>query len=198
MATGDNIVLRVVGRYQDQNIVNSFHYNIENQVTGDQDILEKACVDWDTNFRSAWTAAHSTDYELIGIKGFRNGGTAKTPGHSTINAGGTRSGTPAPAFVCRTITLYSESAKHRRRGRCMLSGTITEDINSDDGSVKSAAIAVMNTLGALLIATFGPSDQYKPILPPAGADPEVDIVDYKSRITPSVVTSRRIKQFLIG
>jgi hypothetical protein len=80
----------------------------------------------------------------------------------------------------------------------MLSGTITEDINSDDGSVKTAAISVMNTLGALLVAIYGPSDTYRPILPPAGVDPEVDIVDFKSRITPSVVTSRRIKQFLIG
>lgn len=198
MATGDNFVLRVVGRYMDQNIVNTLHYNLENQVQGDQDILTKACVDWDTNFRSAWLAAHSTAYELIGVKAFRVNGTPKTPGFSTIGVAGTRSGTPEPAFVCRTITLYSTSAKSRRRGRVMLSGTIAEDIDSSDGAVITAALAVMDTLGALLVATFGPGDLYAPILPPAGADPEVPIIDFKSRITPSVVTSRRVRQFLIG
>ena len=199
MATGDNIQLRVVGRYQDQNIVNNFCYNLENQVTGDQDILEQACIDWDTQMRSAWLAAHHTTYTLVGLKAFRINGTPKTPGFSTIGQPGTRSGTAAPNFVCRTITLYSTSTNFRRRGRAMLSGSIVEDFDVTDGSLTVGAKAVLDTLGALLSNGFAPAvDGYSPILKPNGALPEVPIVDYASRETPSSVTRRRIRQYLIG
>lgn len=200
MAAGDNLTVRIVGRYQSQNIVNTLHYNLSVQGSSDQDVCEAFAIAWDTHHRSAWLAAHSTAYELIGIKCFRLGGTAKTPGFSTIGEDGTRSGTPAPSSVCRTITLYTGSTNSRKRGRVMLSGSIVEDFSPTDGAVLSAARAVMNSLGDALLAgiTANGDDGGDLILPPAGIDPEEPVTDYKSRVTPSSVTTRRIRQFLIG
>lgn len=199
MAVNDVISLRVVGRYQSQNIVNTLHYLISDQGSSEQNILAQICTGFNVDIATAWLAAHITAYELVGYKAFNHTGAAKTPAFLAIAQDGTRSGTPAPSSVCRTITLYTASAKHRRRGRVMLSGSIIEDFDADDGSVDAGGLAVLTTLAALLeqAITVTP-DTFTPCIPPTAVDPVEAIIDAKARVTPSSITTRRIRQFLIG
>jgi hypothetical protein len=83
----------------------------------------------------------------------------------------------------------------------MLSGSIVEDFDTTDGSITTAAKAVLDAVGDKLLEGLDPNGSANAavlILPPAGELPEVNVTDYKSRETPSSVTSRRIKQYLIG
>lgn len=199
MATGDIVTLRAVGRYQDQNIVNTFHYEITDQQAGETEILDTLLTAWENTVEPDWLTAHSTAYTLVGLKAFNHTGAAKTPAFRSVGFLGSRSGTPAANFVCRTITMYTASAKHRRRGRFMLSGTITEDIDANDGSLTDAAIAVLDALGAVLDgAIMHDLNTFVPGIPPTAVDPFEPFTDYKGRETPSSVTSRRIRQFSIG
>lgn len=199
MAVTDECTLRIIGRYQSQNIVNTMHYRITTQASSELEVLGNLCDLWDSSNKADWLAAHSTAYELIGLKAFGKTGTAKTPGVKSLGDGGTRSGTPAPNFVCRTITLYTADVKHRRRGRLMLSGTITEDLDTNDGSLTSGGLAVMDNLGIKAIAQLtGGGDDFDPGIPAAGVDIWQNFTDYASRETPSSVTSRRVREFYIG
>lgn len=199
MAVDDIVSLRVVGRYQAQNIVNTFHYQIGDQGESEQAVLQSLLLAWISTVQTVWIAAHSTVYELVGIKGFNHTGAAKTPAFTAIGENGGRSGTPCPSLVCRTITLYTASAKHRRRGRAMLSGSITEDFNVADGSVNAGGRGVMDNLGTKLDDTMiNGAEAFIPCIPPTAVDPVEAIIDFKSRVTPSSVTTRRIRQFLIG
>ena len=199
MASGDECTLRIVGRYQEQNIVNTMHYRISSQASSDLLILKQLVSGWLSNYQSAWTNCHVDDYELIGIKAFGKTGTAKTPAFSAVSASGAVTGDGHPAFVCRTITLYTADPKHRRRGRLMLSGTPVSHIDTTDGSLTASAETIMNALAAALIGTLSVgSDEFQPGIPAVGTDTWQDFVDYLSRQTPSAVTSRRIRQFLIG
>lgn len=199
MAVGDECTLRIVGRFQDQNIVNTMHYRIATQTSGDLDILESLCDAFDTIIKSSWVGRHISTYELIGLKAFRKTGTSKTPGFKSIGTEGAVVGTEVPSSMCRTITLYTADAKHRRRGRVMLSGSAAAMFDATDGSVTSTEIAALDALGVLLKGQISNSgDEFDPGIPATAVDSWQDFVDSKARETPSVVTSRRIRQFLIG
>ena len=199
MATDDIIQLRIVGRYQQQNIVNTLHYQISQQSSSDLDILGNFITDWGTALEIAFLACHIDTYELIGYKAFRVDGTAKTPAYENRGQNGTVVGDEVPSNVCRTITLYTASANHRRRGRLMLSGSEAGMFNLTDGSVTVAAVAILQTLGDLLSATLEETaDTYNLVLPASGANPIIEVNAAVGRVTPSAVKSRRVSQYLIG
>lgn len=199
MAVGDECTLRIVGRYQDQNIVNTMHYRIVSQAAGENDILDNLCDAWEADNKTGWLACHIDSYELVGLKAFGKTGVAKTPGIEIIGDAGTVVGDGLPASVCQTITLYTADAKFRRRGRVMLSGTPQAHLDETDGSVTAAAIAILNSLGASLIAAITlAGDEFEPGIPEVTPDTWQNFVDYRSRVTPSLVKSRRIREFLIG
>lgn len=199
MAVGDICTLRVVGKFQDQNIVNTLHYRITSQAATEHDVLESLCLGWETALKSSWVGRHITTYTLVGLKAFRKTGPAKIPGFRTIGQAGSVAGTEVPAAVCRTLTLYTDSTKFRRRGRIMLSGSASAMFNTTDGGVTSTELTALNTLASLLEATVSNGgDDFLICIPPAGADPYEDIEEIVARHTPSMVRSRRIRQFLIG
>lgn len=199
MAVGDICTLRIVGRYQQQNIVNVMHYAITEQGSSELEVLENLLALWDTANQAAWVARHIDSYELIGTKAFGLTGAAKTPAFDPVGVSGAVVGTEEPAALCRTITLYTESAKHRRRGRIMLSGGAADMFSVVDGAVIGTEIVLLEVLGALLIQDlFGGGDTFQPCIPPAGVDPFEPIVDMKARVTPSLIKTRRVRQFSIG
>lgn len=199
MAVDDVLSLRVVGRFQSQNIVNTLHYRIAAQTADDKDINSALITAWRADIETAWLARHIDTYELVGLKSFRQSGDFKTPHFTSVGSAGSVVGTEEPAFVCRTITLYTESAKHRRRGRVMLSGTAAAQLETDDGSLTSAEITALEVLGVELVAPLeGGADSFQLCIPANATDPAEDIVDMAARETPSCVTSRRIKQFFVG
>lgn len=199
MAIQDELTLRIVGRYQSQNVVNTLHYRITSQAASEQLICQR-CIDlWDTAMRVLWLGRHIDTYSLIGLKCFRKTGDAKTPAFKVITANGTVTGDEVPSPVCRTVTLYTASAKPRRRGRLMLSGSEAAMFNTTDGAVTSAEIAGLETMMAtLMVDLSGAGDEMAIGIPSANGDPWEDLTDNKPRVTPSIVTSRRIRQFLIG
>lgn len=199
MAVDDECTLRIIGRYQDQNIVNTLHYIVTAQVSSDLNVLSQLVSQWLSDFQAAWLAIHADAYELIGVKAFGKTGTSKTPAVTAVGVAGDVAPPGMPAFVCRTITLYTASVKHRRRGRLMLSGTPTSHVDNDDGSLNATAIAALNGFGAAIIAPVSiGGDDFSPGLPIAGTDPWEDFQDYATRETPSSITSRRVREFLVG
>lgn len=199
MAVNDVCTLRVVGRYQDQNIVNTLHYEIMDQDSSDQEILSSLCSGWEAAHETEWLARHIDTYELIGLKAFRKTGDAKTPHYHPIGEAGSVVGEEIPSPVCRTITLYTGDAKHRRRGRVMLSGTAVAHLSTTDGSVVAAELVLLNLLGdSLRSALESGLDSWRLCIPATEVDDSQAIVDVKARVTPSIVKSRRIRNFLIG
>lgn len=199
MAVADVLTLRVVGRYQAQNIVNTLHYQIAAQTSTELDICNQLIEGWDTAMETLWRGRHIDSYTLIGLKCFRQSGVAKTPAFKLISGVGTVVGDEVPSPICRCITLYTGSAKPRRRGRVMLSGSEAAMFNVSDGAVTASEIAGLDTMAtALLVKITQGLDEFQLCIPGAGADPPELITDFKSRVTPAVITSRRIRQFLIG
>lgn len=199
MAVGDVCTLRIIGRYQSQNIVNTLHYRIDDQGSSEQEILQQLCDGFYASFLVAWQARHIDTYTLVGLKAFGLTGAAKTPGFKSASDAGSIVGEEVPAAVCRTITLYTASAKHRRRGRLMLSGSAVAHFNTNDGGVTSAEVALLDTLGSNLDNGISITpDTFALVIPASGVDPVEVVVDTKGRTTPSIVKSRRIRQFLIG
>lgn len=199
MAVNDECILRVIGRFQSQNIVNTMHYRITAQVSNDQSVLQSMLVAWLATNESNWLAVHDDDYELIGLKSFVKSGTAKTPGVLAVNDSGGVVGTAVPAGMCRTITLYTADAKFRRRGRVMLSGADTTMFDATDGSLTTAHITALETLGSSLISQItSVGDEFHPGIPATAVDAWADFVDSKPRETPSMIRSRRVREFLIG
>lgn len=199
MAATDVLTLRAVGRYQSQNIVNTMHYQIVNQDSNDQEICEQLIDGWDTANRVLWIGRHIDSYTLVGLKCFRKTGTAKTPAFKLITANGSVTGDEVPSPICRTVTLYTADNKPRRRGRIMLSGSEAAMFNTTDGAVTAAEIALLETMMATLSATITEgTDEFELCIPASNGDAVQHITDYKARVTPSVITSRRIRQFLIG
>lgn len=199
MAVGDVSTLRIVGRYQDQNIVNTMHYKHTAQDTDDEGVLAVLLAAWEADWEAVWLARHSEDYELIGLKAFRQAGEPKTPAFLTIGEAGGVVGTELPALVCRTITMYTASAKHRRRGRLMLSGSVAESFNATDGALTATELAALVTMAGLCSTVLtNLDDSFAPCIPANATDDEELIIDALPRVTPSAVTSRRIKQYLIG
>lgn len=199
MSVGDVCVLRIVGRYQQQNCVSSLHYRITAQTSPDLDVLEKLIEDWADKIEIAWLAAHIDTYELVGYKAFRVDGTAKVPAYNNRGMNGTVTGDEVPSNICRTITLYTASANHRRRGRVMLSGSYQAAFLPTDGSLTTAAVGQLQTIGNLLQAELAETgDTFELVLPASGALPIELVVSAKGRVTPSALKSRRVKQYLIG
>jgi hypothetical protein len=201
MAVNDVCTLRVIGRYQSQNIVNTLHYRIAAQDSGDDEILNQLCIAWEADVQSYWDAVHSNQYNLEGLKAFRKTGTAKVPRIRTIDDPGTVDGTELPSYVCRTITLYTESTNFRRRGRVMLSGSVAEMFEGDDGGVTAAQQVALNSLGDALIDTLTVGDDsFQLCIPPTEVPeyPTEDITTAVGRSTPSSVRTRRIRQYLVG
>lgn len=199
MAVADISVLRVVGRFQSQNIVNTLHYYHSAQTSTELAVLLNLCTIFEANVGAAWRGRHSNNYDMIGLKAFRHTGTAKIPGFLSIGVSGSVVADDVPSYVCRTITLYTASANHRRRGRIMLSGSVDSMFDSSDGSVTTAEITSLDALGTSILATLsGGGDSFDLCIPPSGALPYEDIIDSRARETPASVTTRRVRQFFVG
>lgn len=199
MATGDVSTLRVVGRYQGQNVVNTMHYKHTDQQGGDQDILRDLCIAWSNGLQSAWLARHNAAYELVGIKAFVKKGSAKTPGYLTVSQPGVVVVDQVPSMLCRTITLYTADLNHRIRGRVMISGSNAGMFDVADGSVDLTELGLMQVLAdALLVQLTEATNLWDLVLPETLLGGPYDVVDAKARVTPAAVTSRRVRQFLIG
>lgn len=199
MATQDVCILRIVGRYQSQNIVNTLHYQIVSQSSDDQAVLSSLCLAFQADIEAAWLARHIDSYELIGYKAFVQSGTAKTPAYIPRAQAGIVVGTEVPAAVCRTITLYTADPKHRRRGRLMLSGGEFAQFNVDDGAVTSSEMSLLGTLGAyFLVSITNAGDEFRCVIPATAVDDVQGINAAVGRATPSIVRSRRVRNFLIG
>lgn len=199
MAIQDVVILKIVGRYQQQNIVNTLHYQIVDQASAEKEVLDNLILAFQGAIETAWLARHISTYSLVGYKAFNKTGPAKTPSFVAVGSPGAVVGTEMPAAMCRTITLYTADAKHRRRGRIMLSGGAAAQFNTTDGAVTTAETALLGTLGQFFEAIIdNGGDEFRACIPAAGVDSAQGIVDTKGRATPSIVRSRRIRQFLIG
>lgn len=81
----------------------------------------------------------------------------------------------------------------------MLSGSPVAHFDATDGSLTTGAIALLDAIGAFMDDEIDDNLNYfRAGLPATATENWEDFTDYKSRETPSVVTSRRIRQFLIG
>lgn len=202
MAVGNILALKVVGRCQDQNIVNTLHWAVEAQVAAEHEICAQLCEAFANDIQTAWLARHSVDYQLIGYKAHGVLGAAKVPGQKLVDTPGVVTGTTLPASVCRTITVYQTDLPNRHRGRIMLSGTDTLQLDSTDGGVTAAEVVLMQALADLIMAGISDAgDEFSFAL--WGVDllenPDaLPIAKLVARRTPASVTSRRIRELLIG
>lgn len=199
MASGDTLQVRVVGRYQDQNIVNTLHYLINTQDVPEEDVCQNLAQLWDNDLTDKWVARHLDTYMLVGLKCFQVDGASKVPSFVSINTAGDVVGEEVAAAVCRTITLYTGSTNSRRRGRVMLSGSAVAQFNTGDGAVTTAEQTLLTGLGTDLVTPLvvGESSFSLCIPPTSTLDAEV-VINAVGRVTPSLIKSRRVKQFLIG
>lgn len=199
MAVGDVGVLRIIGRFQAQNIVNTLHYEMTAQASAEAVVWEVMAGVFNSTMTVAWQARHSDAYELVGLKMFTVKGDGKPPGFIPIGDPGDVVGDPQEAFVCRTVTWYTDHLNPRVRGRLMLSGGDEAMFDDTDGSVTSAEVVGLNGLAiVLLLGLDNAGDTAKLVLWNATTQTANDIILGKGRTTPAVVRSRRIKQFLIG
>lgn len=199
MPVGDIAVMRIIGRYQGQNIVNTMHYRVTTQVGGDVDLWDELCTDWEITNSPLWLARCSDEYELQGVKAFTVKGDSVPPGTALIQLSGDVAGDPQEAFVCRTITFYTDSGDNRRRGRLMLSGGTEAMFNDTDGSVAAAEVGLLTTLGTAFMADLDNGDnEYELVIYDAKSDTTSLPIKARGRLTPSIMRSRRVQQFLIG
>lgn len=199
MAVDDIAVLRIVGRYQDQNIVNTMHYKVDTQTTGDEQLWDDLVNGFWTAHNTLWTGRHSDAYEWVGLKAFTRRGDTRPPGERTIGVSGDVVGTPQVSFCCRTITFYSDDPNPRRRGRLMLSGGDEAMFWDVDGAVTSGEIILLTALGVQLMDNITENGNvFEPILYAKATDNVSGLVAAKGRSTPSSVRSRRIRRMLIG
>jgi hypothetical protein len=71
--------------------------------------------------------------------------------------------------------------------------------NSTDGAVTDAEITALGTLADELIDPLVTDEEsWTPVLPANDVDPVVPIIDSKVQRTPSLIRSRRVRNFLIG
>lgn len=195
----DVAILRVVGRYQDQNIVNNFHYVLLNIEPPDPFALTNLATFWATDIGPDWLARHSLQYTLVGVKAFIAKGDAAVPGFHNVDLPGEVSGDPQESYVCRTITRYTNDPNPRVRGRAMLSGGTEDMFDDKDGSVTETEILALAPLITLLDAPIsGGGANWFPCVYNKVADRTALIDNSVARITPSVIRSRRVKQYLIG
>jgi hypothetical protein len=199
MTEGDTAVLRAVGRFQNQNISNTFHYTLTTLTTPDSDALANLVAFWATDIVVTWVGVHSDAYELIGVKAFVALGTSARPGYAAVGAVGSVVGDPQESFVCRVLTRYTDNVNPRVRGRLNLSGGVEAMFNDDDGSVTAAHIAELLPLATLLDAPIVGGDAvWTPAIVDKVAQTAEPITKSVPRVTPSVIRTRRIRQFSIG
>lgn len=199
MAVGDVSRLSIVGRFQQQNIVNTLHYKHTVQASEEDHVLSALIDAWTTYIQTPWLARHSDDYTLIGVKAFKHSGEAKVPAFSRIEEYGAIAGVPYSAFVSRVITLYTNSANHRRRGRVQLSGGEANHFQELDGAIVAAEVVLMQVLADLLIVELSDiADDFQLCLPDTDTLPLEPIIAARARNTPGVIRSRRIKGYFIG
>lgn len=199
MAVDDIAVLRVVGNYQEQNVVNTMHYRITDQGGADVDQWQELCQEWSAAYQVDWLARHIDSYNLVGIKAFTAKGDTRPPGELTIGNAGTVIGDPVFAFVCRTITFYGDSGNARRRGRLMLSGGEDTQFTASRGAVSAGEIIALTALGTSLLNIITTGDNtYAPVLFQKLPETVTALVQAKGRVTPSTIRSRRVRKFLIG
>ncbi|GAH33162.1 unnamed protein product [marine sediment metagenome] len=199
MIVDDVAVVRVVGRFQNQNVVNTFHYQLTAVASAPVSVLTNLAITWDADHGAAWLARMSDAYELIGVKAFVAKGDAVPPGIVPVSISGDVVGDPQEAFVCRTLTIYTTSVNYRVRGRVMLSGGVESMFNDTDGSVTDTEITALQPLATSLfndIAVGG--DTWRLGTYNKVADTFSDRIALRPRKTPSVVRSRRLRQFMIG
>lgn len=199
MAVDDIVTLRLVGRYQAQNIVNTLHYRITVQVTDQLDILAALVTEWSSTLVALWLARCSDAYELIGLKAFRKTGDPMVPAYLQIGTAGDVIAAGLPSSVGRVITLYTDSANYRRRGRIQMSGTCTDMLNTTDGAVTDVERDLVQDLATDLHALVeAPQDSFQMCIPPTDVLPYEDVTAVRARTTPSLTKSRRVRNFLIG
>jgi hypothetical protein len=199
MVENDVAVLRVVGRYQNQNISNTFHYFLTALTTPDDDALQNLVQFWETDIADAWLARHVDAYELIGIKAFVADGTSARPGYRAVGTAGDVVGDPQESFVCRVLTRYTDSTNPRVRGRLNLSGGAESMFDDTDGSVTTTEITALETLADLLDEQIiGGDATWTPVIFNTVLSTSEIITKTRPRVTPSVIRTRRIRQFSIG
>lgn len=199
MAIGDVSRLAVVGWFQDQNIVNTFHYKHTVQASDENDVLQELCQTWQTAIETAWLDRHADVYSIAGLKAFKHSGESKVPGHLPMGGNGNVVGTPHSSFVSRVITLYTASANHRRRGRIQISGAVNAHFDQITGAVLAAEVVLMQALADVIIQPLiGPSDEWELCIPDTVALPLELVTAVRARGTPGIIRSRRIKSFFIG
>lgn len=199
MAVDDIAVLRIVGNYQEQNIVNTMHYQITTQTGPEAEQWQELVDEWVSVYQSDWLDRHVDAYELIGVKAFTVKGATSPPGEKTVGTPGSVVGDPELAFVCRTITFYSDSPNPRRRGRLMLSGGAELMFSASKGSVTGAEVVLLTALGTNLLdpLTAG-NNGYAPVIYEKLPETISNLIVAKGRTTPSTIRSRRIRRFLVG
>lgn len=199
MAEDDTVGLHVVGRYQAQNIVSTLHFKITAQTVTEHQILQLLAGAWVDELEALWVAAHIDTYELVGVKMFSVTGDNKRPGIVAVGTAGTVVGSEVPSPICRVITLYTNSANFRRRGRVQLSGCDTTMFNDTDGAVTAAEILALASLADALIDPIAIDEEsMAPVLPPRGELPVEPITAALVRKTPACIRSRRVRGFSIG
>lgn len=199
MAVDDYVGLHVVGRYQSQNIVNTFTYRIAGQTVTDHNVLTQLVEGWNTAFATIWVTRHIASYFLIGVKAFSLTGGNKRPGILEIGTPGTVVGTEAPSSLCRVITLYTDSVNYRKRGRVMLSGCDIAMFDAIDGAVTAVERLALATLADAWLDTITEDDEsFAPYLPPVDIVPGEAITATLPRKTPGTIRSRRVRGFSIG
>lgn len=204
MAVGDYLMLKTIGRCQSQNIVNSTCWETTAQGSSEAEVCASVCLAWEDTIKAPWLLAHADDYQLVGLKSYGLTGDPKVPGQLLIDEAGGVVADSLPAYVCRTITLYPEDISNKHRGRIMLSGTPADSITATDGGLSAAALALMDAIHTALMNGIGEGDDSfeMRIWGMDDAEPPVEtahpIIKAVSRRTPSSVTSRRIRELLIG
>lgn len=199
MPVDDVAVMRIVGRFQDQNIVNTLHYKIVDQTGAPETQWQELCVDWESQNLAVWLTNHVDTYTLVGLKVFTSDGQTRPPGFLSVDSPGTVVGISNDALVCRTITLYTADPNPRRRGRLMLSGGTTSMFDADTGRVTASTVTDLDALGASLLDVItGVNNNYQLVLWNKLLVLASEIIRAAGRVTPSVVRSRRAKQFTIG
>lgn len=199
MSANDVAVVRVVGRFQDQNISNSFHYVLLSIDPPDNEALQNLATFWYTDIGAAWLARHSDAYELIGVKAFVAKGDASIPGYYNVGVSGDVVGDPQESYVCRTITRYTGNINPRVRGRAQLSGAVETMFDDADGAVTATEVTALAPLITLLDGNItGGGASWFPCLYDKVLDSTNLIILSKARVTPSLIRSRRIRQYSIG
>ena len=199
MADTDVSTLRICGRYQGQNIVNTVHYQHTDQAGSDEEILRDLAIGWSTQFKTGWLARHNDAYTLVGLKAFVKEGTSKTPGYLVIDEAGAVVADQAVSFLCRTMTLYTADENHRRRGRIMISASNAAMFDASDGAVTTSELGLMQVLADLLEDPITYlTNTWTLVLPKVLTLGPFPVTDIRARVTPSSVTSRRVRQFAIG